>query len=186
MASLGYARVNLPPNTCMCSTALVWDNEICIAAVTAAVAAYRWRKYIIKNTNQFALAVLLLDEEDAVVSREHICSLCDVVSCTALASSLHIRSCLKPLAQRCLHDMLRPVRCILCGRASPTRSKATLCAMPRLKVGAQGNELLSAVVRGMLWIAARFKTQMVYTLDRILANRENCRECVQTPNILGV
>ena len=45
----------------------------CVAAVTVAVAAYRRRKQRIKNTNQLALVLGLLDEEDAVVSRENIC-----------------------------------------------------------------------------------------------------------------
>ena len=45
----------------------------CVAAVTVAVAAYRRRKQRIKNTNQLALVLGLLDEEDAVVSREYIC-----------------------------------------------------------------------------------------------------------------
>ena len=31
-----------------------------------------------KNTNQFALVLGLLDEEDAIMSQEHICSLCNV------------------------------------------------------------------------------------------------------------
>ena len=47
----------------------------CVAAVTVAVAAYRRRKQRIKNTNQLALVLGLLDEEDAVVSRENICML---------------------------------------------------------------------------------------------------------------
>ena len=45
----------------------------CVTAVTVAVAAYRRRKQRIKNTNQLALVLGLLDEEDAVVSRENIC-----------------------------------------------------------------------------------------------------------------
>ena len=45
----------------------------CVAVVTVAVAAYRRRKQRIKNTNQLALVLGLLDEEDAVVSRENIC-----------------------------------------------------------------------------------------------------------------
>ena len=45
----------------------------CVVAVTVAVAAYRRRKQRIKNTNQLALVLGLLDEEDAVVSRENIC-----------------------------------------------------------------------------------------------------------------
>ena len=47
----------------------------CVAAVMVAVAAYRRRKQRIKNTNQLALVLGLLDEEDAVVSRENICML---------------------------------------------------------------------------------------------------------------
>ena len=45
----------------------------CVAAVTVAMAACRRRKQRIKNTNQSALVLGLLDEEDAVVSRENIC-----------------------------------------------------------------------------------------------------------------
>ena len=41
--------------------------------MTVAVAAYRHRKQIIKNTSQLALALGLLDEEDAVVFGENIC-----------------------------------------------------------------------------------------------------------------
>ena len=48
----------------------------CVAAVTVAVAAYRRCKQRIKNTNQLAFVLGLLDEEDAVVSREiSVCSL---------------------------------------------------------------------------------------------------------------
>ena len=50
----------------------------CVAAVTVAVAAYRRRKLRIKNINQLALVLGLLDEEDVIVSRELICSLCNV------------------------------------------------------------------------------------------------------------
>ena len=46
------------------------------AAMTAAVAANRHRKYRVKSINQFALVIVgLLGEEDAIVSREHICRL---------------------------------------------------------------------------------------------------------------
>ena len=48
-------------------------RDDCVAAVTVAVAAYRRRKQGIKNINQLALVLGLLDEEDAVVSREDIC-----------------------------------------------------------------------------------------------------------------
>ena len=44
----------------------------CVAAVTVVVAVYRRRRQRIKNTNQLALVLGLLDEEDAVVSRENI------------------------------------------------------------------------------------------------------------------
>ena len=47
--------------------------KVCVAAVKVAVAAYRRRKQRIKNTNHLALVLELLDEEDAVVSRENIC-----------------------------------------------------------------------------------------------------------------
>ena len=51
----------------------------CVAAVTVAVAAYRHRKLRIKSINQLALVLVgLLDEEDATVSREQICSFCNV------------------------------------------------------------------------------------------------------------
>ena len=52
--------------------------DYCDAAVTVAVAAYRRRKQRIKNINQLAPVLGLFDEEDAIVSREHICSLCNV------------------------------------------------------------------------------------------------------------
>ena len=78
-----------------------------LAAVTVAVAAYRHRKQRIKNSNQLALALGLLDEEDAIVSREHICTLCNVGR-AAVTSSIHsIRW--RPLAQCCSHGTLRPL-----------------------------------------------------------------------------
>ena len=55
--------------------------------------------------------------------------------------------------------------------------------MPRFKVGAQGNELPSAVVRGVLRAAARFKA-LVYTLNRLLVNRKNCRVSANAENPL--
>ena len=65
-----------------------------------------------KNINQLALILGLLDEEDAVVSREDICSLCNVC-CAAVTSSLQIiRCCWKLLAQYCFHGTLRPSSCI--------------------------------------------------------------------------
>ena len=52
------------------------------AAVAAAVEAYRHRKH---QEHQLAL----VQEEDAIVSREHICSLCNVRR-TAVASLVQI------------------------------------------------------------------------------------------------
>ena len=49
-----------------------------VAAVTVAVAAHRRRKQRIKNINLLVLVLGLLDEEDAIVSREQICSFCNV------------------------------------------------------------------------------------------------------------
>ena len=45
-----------------------------------------------KNTNQLALVLGLVDEEDAVVSRENICSLCNVRR-AAVTSSVQIIIC---------------------------------------------------------------------------------------------
>ena len=47
----------------------------CVAAVTAAVAAYSRREQRIKNVNQVSLVPR---GRDAIVAREHICSLCNV------------------------------------------------------------------------------------------------------------
>ena len=50
----------------------------CVTAVAASVAAYQHRNMRIKNINQLALVLGLLDEEDATVSREQIWSFCNV------------------------------------------------------------------------------------------------------------
>ena len=60
--------------SCRLETAM----DDCVAAVAASEAVYRHRKLRIKNTNQLALVLGLLDEEDAIVSREQICSFCKV------------------------------------------------------------------------------------------------------------
>ena len=52
------------------------DN--CVAAMAIAVAAHRRLKQRVKKIDQLALVLGLLDEENAIVSREHICSLCVV------------------------------------------------------------------------------------------------------------
>ena len=53
--------------------------EDCVAVVAATVAAYWRHKQIIKNIDQSELVLGLLDQEDTiVVSREHICSLCNM------------------------------------------------------------------------------------------------------------
>ena len=49
-----------------------------VAAVAASVAVHRHRKLRIKNINQLAPVLGLLDEEDAIVSRAQICSVCNV------------------------------------------------------------------------------------------------------------
>ena len=61
----------------------------CVAAATAIVASYRHRKQIIKNINQLALVLGLHKVEDAIVFREHICSLYNLRR-TAATSSVQI------------------------------------------------------------------------------------------------
>ena len=50
----------------------------CIAAVAVSVTEYPHRKLRIKNINQLAFVLGLLDEEYAIVSREQICIFCNV------------------------------------------------------------------------------------------------------------
>ena len=84
-----------------------------VAAVTVTVAAYRHRKQRIKNINQFALVLGLLDEEDAIVSREHVCSFCNVLRALVYVLGAHnIRCRWRSLAQYCLHGTWRPSSCI--------------------------------------------------------------------------
>ena len=59
----------------------------CIAAVMAAVEVFRRRNERIKNINQLTLVQELVDEEDAIVSRERVCSLCNMRR-TAVTSSV--------------------------------------------------------------------------------------------------
>ena len=70
--------------------------DACIVEMTAAVATFRRRKQIIEDTNQLALVSGLIIVKDAIVSREHIYSLCNV-RCTAVMSSVQIICCWKPL-----------------------------------------------------------------------------------------
>ena len=85
------------------SCRLETDMDDCVAAVTAVVAAYRRRKQRIKNNSRLALVLRLLDEEDALVSRENICSLSNVRrTAVLLTSSVQIRCCWRPLAQTVL------------------------------------------------------------------------------------
>ena len=79
----------------------------CVPAVAAAVAPNRRRKQRIKSINQMALALVLLDVEDAIVSREHIWSLCNLRH-TAVTFSVQIICFWRPLAQYCFHGTLRP------------------------------------------------------------------------------
>ena len=76
-----------------------------VAAVTVAVAAYRRRKQIIKNTNQSALVLGLLDEEDAIVSRDKSVAFATCVV-QQFTSSVHIIRCRwRPLAKYCWHGL---------------------------------------------------------------------------------
>ena len=59
-----------------------------------------------ENTNELALVLGLLDEEDAVVSRENISSLCSVRRAAVTFPVQIIRCCWRPLAQYCLHGTL--------------------------------------------------------------------------------
>ena len=70
----------------------------CIVEMTAAVTTFRRRKQIIEDTNQLALVSGLFIVKDAIVSQEHIYSLCDVL-CTAVTSSVQISYYWKPLTQ---------------------------------------------------------------------------------------
>ena len=51
------------------------------------MAKYRRRKQRIKYNSQFTLVLGLLDEEDAVVSRKDICSLCNVRGAAVTSSA---------------------------------------------------------------------------------------------------
>ena len=71
-----------------------------------ALAAYRHRKQRIKNDNQLALVLGLLDGEDAAVSRENICSLRSVRRAAVTSSvTFIIRCCWRPLANNCLYGL---------------------------------------------------------------------------------
>ena len=84
-----------------------------VAAVTVTVAAYRRRKRRMKNINQFALVLGLPNEEDAIVSREHITSFCNVLRALVYVVGTHnIRCRWRPLAQYCLHGTWWPSSCI--------------------------------------------------------------------------
>ena len=52
------------------------------AAMAVAVESYRRRKHIIKTNDQLPLVLGLLDEDDAIMSREHVCS--SHVSCSSI------------------------------------------------------------------------------------------------------
>ena len=82
----------------------------CVAVVAAAVAVYRCREKGIKHIDQLPLVLGLLDEGDAICPEStHIAS----AACrTAVTYSVHLISCWRPLAQHCLHVMLRPASCI--------------------------------------------------------------------------
>ena len=66
------------------------DMDDSAAAGAVVVVARRRRTQRIKNIAQLALILGLLDEEGAVVSREHICSFCNVRR-AAVTSLVHVR-----------------------------------------------------------------------------------------------
>ena len=67
---------------------------------------FRHRKQRIKNANQLAYVLGLVDGEDAAaVSRENISSLRSVRRAAATSSVQIIRCCWRPLAQYCLHSL---------------------------------------------------------------------------------
>ena len=65
----------------------------------------RHHKQRIKNANQLALVLGLVDGEDAAVSRENIASLRSVRRAAATFSVQIIRCCWRPLAQYSLHGL---------------------------------------------------------------------------------
>ena len=104
-----------------------------VAAVTIAVAAHRCRKQRITSINQLALVLGLVDEEDAIVFREHICSFCNVRRAAVTSSVQIIRSMLLEAACTVLFAWhVAALELHLCGCASLKRLKTTCCATPRL------------------------------------------------------
>ena len=103
----------------------------CVAATTVAVEAYRRRKQRIKNISQLALVLGLLDEEVAIVPREHVCNLRNV-PCTAGTSSVQILYCWEVTYNILFAWHVSAFELHSCGCASPKRSKTTGCTTPRL------------------------------------------------------
>ena len=119
-----------------------------VAAVAAAMAAYRRRKQRIKNIDLLALVMGLFDDKDAIMSQNDTITYLDVAlayscvlgtnymlleaACTALFA-WHVATCQ-------LHSCDCAIKSYI-NINSPTRSKTTCCAMPRLQVliGAQVN-----------------------------------------------
>ena len=103
----------------------------CVASVTAAVAVYRRHNQKIKNTNHLALVLGLLDEEDAIVSREQICSFCNVRRAAVdVLGTVHI---VQPYCTVVLfewHVAAFELRSCGCARK---RLKTTCCTTPSCK-----------------------------------------------------
>ena len=101
-----------------------------VAAVTVTMAAYRRRKQRIKNINQLALLLELLDEEDAIVSQEHICSPCNVRR-AAITVSVQTRMLMEVTGTLLFAWHVAAFGLHSRGCASPKRS-TTCCTIPRL------------------------------------------------------
>ena len=111
----------------LCRLEIGMDDRV--AAATAAVAAYWRRKQRIKISVSWHSFWGLLHVEDAIVSREHICSFCNVRRTAVITSSGQIMWCWRLLAQYCLHGPLRPSSCIR--GLVQVRNDQILCAVPR-------------------------------------------------------
>ena len=101
----------------------------CVAAVTASGAEYPHRKLRIKSIDQLALVIGLLDEEDAIVSREQICGFCNVRRAAVdVFGTVHVIRCRwRPLARQFyLHGTLWPSGCfrVVVQARNDSRSRA--------------------------------------------------------------
>ena len=99
-----------------------------VGAVAAAVAPYLRRKQRIKTIAQWAIALGLLDEEDAIMSQnDRRTYYVAFATCRIVTSSIHIMCCWGPLARRCLNGTLWPASSILWLCKSHTIEDDVLC-----------------------------------------------------------